>query len=74
MTKRAINELIGNSLIHGLREMNAVPVDVLRRVGARGGVGGPTGGEDLEVQVAGAGAAAGSEGLGDAVAFGGGED
>nr|GMD36251.1 Os03g0844500 [Ipomoea batatas] len=47
--KGAIEELIRNNLVHGFREMAAVPIDVLGRIVARGGPRRAAGGEDIEV-------------------------
>lgn len=63
-----VEEHAGDDLVHGLRHVDAVPVDVPRRLRA-GGVdrGRAAGGEEVEVVVAAAGAAAGPEGLREAV-------
>lgn len=61
-------EHAGDDLVHGLGHVDAVPVDVAGGLGAGGGdLRRAAGGEDLEVVGAAAGAAAGLEGLGEAV-------
>ncbi|KAB8094440.1 hypothetical protein EE612_021620 [Oryza sativa] len=63
-----LEEHAGDDPVHGLRHVDAVPVDVLGRLRAGGGhLRRAAGGEDLEVVGAAAGAAASLEGLREAV-------